>query len=165
MTTTVIANAEFVLWANDNLGYDTTTITIEKLQSMDKVSLGRLFLAFQTKSECPKELCKQAPKPLVCKVCKISLSRTDIFNCSLTSLSEHYCQNHQPASAAIEFKEIENPQCSNCGSTKKYPTYQVPWISDEQLKFGGRNVCEKCYYAFCESRPYVKPSVTFCTSE
>ncbi len=56
MATVINAGADFVLWADKQLGYKTIRCTIEVLERARKVDLGKLYLAYKNGSTCPIEL-------------------------------------------------------------------------------------------------------------
>ncbi len=172
-----MANAEFVLWANDELKYRNLQATIDKLQAADKVDLGLLYVAYKNKTECPQTLVCKRPATFqhTCQVCQCLLSRSDIFHSTLLGINEYFCDTHRPANIvaayAEEKKSKEYPPCANCGRVDKYSTNPVPWVAREQLKFTGPlylnnahiapYVCDKCYDILYKMKPYEKPKVKF----
>lgn len=174
MATVVMANAEFVLWANDALNYRDVKKTIETLQKADKVEIGKLFIAYRDKKTCPTELANKVSTFMpTCKVCRALLTRSDIFNCHLSGLSETYCESHRPASISIEVQEYkktnnEFPKCANCGVTNVCSNNNVSWVDTDKLPHyspESKLVCNKCYDYFYRTKPYVKPAVIFMSDD
>jgi len=188
MATVVMANAEFVLWAHDNLKYESTLNTIEVLQKADKVDLGKLYVAFRDKKECPVDLVNKHKPISNCQTCNCILSRSDIFESHLLGLKQSYCAQHRPASTLVERKELSshtptniqnlpynaelNPcimYCAKCGSLRMIPSYHVPWVPRNELPFSNNTrepyACEPCYDVLYKTKPYTKPVVKFMTDD
>jgi hypothetical protein len=183
MATLVMANAEFVLWANNNLKYKSTLDTIEALQKANKVDLGKLYVAFRDKKECPTDLVNKDTSVSKCQTCNCVLSRSDIFESHLLGLKQYYCVQHRPASIPAERKEITNNQslpnnaepvphvmcCAKCGSIRMIPSYHIPWIPQSDLPFSNPRcesyACDPCYDILYKTKPNNKPVVKFMTDD
>ena len=156
MATLVMANAEFVLWANNNLKYKSTLDTIEVLQKANKVDLGKLYVAFINKKECPMDLAY-----------KIEPIETFDMFVERKKLSSHAPTNIQkrPYSAELEARM----RCAKCGSIRMIPSYHIPWIPQSDLPFSNPTcesyACDPCYDILYKTKPNNKPVVKFMTDD
>jgi hypothetical protein len=80
----IYAEKDFVVWAHNNLCYGDIRDTIQKLNSADKVWVGRLYVAWKNKNTDNLDLFAghqqvKSGRPL-CEICGAWLSRTDCFN-------------------------------------------------------------------------------------
>lgn len=150
--TMVMANVEFILYAVDNLGYGSTKKTIEALQQADKVDLGRLFVAFRDKKECPRDWTVRHLGIIICLNCGFQFKPQTMVR---RDFEPSDCTKHNPDISSPEYKESYerwklNPgmNCAKCNSSEMFPSYHILWAPADQLPYHvpgyERYICRDC---------------------
>lgn len=138
MTSKINAKLEFVVWANNNLNHFSILKTLEVLQNFDKVDLGKLFVAFEKKLECPRDLQHLINDNSFNPVMTRPTGTICCANCASLNMLPSY---HVPWVPLNELIYFNSSQCKN------------PYV------------CEHCYEILYVPKPPTQATVKFSTED